>query len=44
MARKHGKNNGNGGQAPGRSHREGVSMAEMFATEEKVIDWFEQWL
>ena len=44
MARK---KEGNGGQAPGRSHREGVSMpemAEMFATEEKAIDWFEQWL
>ena len=37
----------NGGQAPGRSHREGVSVIEMgrmFDTEEKAIDWFEQWL
>ena len=36
-----------GGRGPGRSHRAGVSMpemAEMFATEEKAIDWFERWL
>jgi transposase-like protein len=35
------------GKAPGRAHREGVSMpemAQMFATEEKAIDWFERWL
>ncbi len=41
------KGNRDGGQAPGRSHREGVSvieMARMFDTEEKAIDWFEQWL
>ncbi|WP_420636248.1 IS1595 family transposase [Candidatus Palauibacter sp.] len=40
------KGNGDGGQAPGRSHREGVSVIElgrMFDTEEKAIDWFEQW-
>ena len=33
-------------KAPGKSHREGISvmqLAEMFATEEKAIRWFEDW-
>ena len=33
--------------APGRSHREGISvteMASMFATEAKATEWFETWL
>lgn len=35
-----------GKRAPGKSHRQGISMmqvAEMFATEEDAVDWFESW-
>ena len=34
-------------KAPGKSHRRGISMpeiADMFATEDKAIRWFESWL
>ena len=33
-------------KAPGKSHRKGISVmrvAEMFATEEKAVEWFESW-
>ena len=41
------KSRRNGGHAPGKSHREGISvteMASMFATEAKAVEWFETWL
>ena len=34
------------GKAPGKAHRKGISLmevADMFATEEKAIEWFESW-
>ena len=34
-------------KAPGKSHRAGSSMmavAEMFATEQKAVRWFEDWI
>lgn len=33
-------------KAPGKAHRKGISLmevAEMFATEEKAVEWFESW-
>lgn len=35
-----------GRKAPGKSHRKGISLmevAEMFATEERAVQWFEDW-